>query len=64
MDSKLFEILMEREGPKPKGIIMERRKGAMFWVKFAAVGLGNLFEGIEDPNNGFEKSCCFLILQT
>lgn len=48
VDYKSFEISTGGKGSNLKGIIIkERRKGAVFWIKFGAVGLRNLCNSVE-----------------
>ena len=47
VDAKSFEILVEGQGNKLKGVIKERRKGFVSWIRFGEVGLRNLLPGVE-----------------
>ena len=47
VDSKSFEISLEGEGKKFKGIITEIRRGIASWIRFGEEGIRNLLTRVE-----------------
>ena len=47
VDSKSFEIKVEREGRKEQVIIIERRRGRISWIRFREGGVRFLLKGVE-----------------
>ena len=42
-----FEISVEETSRKVKGVIVERSKGFVSWIRFGSKGLGSLLEVLE-----------------